>query len=225
MSHYYVETDGEVYLIARQGRLTFPTSLEELPFPVEEKRVMCVLGQEVHFCVPRLKRHPRWYHKDELIGREDVDPLVRRAVNTSLPRVVVEAVIVQDEEVLLVKASRGYNRGRWTLPGGFLSYGESLEEAVAREVYEELGVAAEVGPLLGVESFIGRDKGLHWQMFFYEAHLKGQELSPPPDEILEARWFPIQEALRHVRFPTLRRQLQRLCRQRQRQHQPQRSQR
>jgi len=205
MPHYYVETDGEVFLVERGGRLRFPVTEDELPFPVRILHEMRVDGELVYFCKPEIAEHPRWHHKDALIGRDEADPLVRRAVNASLPRLVTEAVVVEEGHVLLVKSSRGFNRGRWTPPGGFVSYGESPAEATAREVREEVGVACEIGALLGFESFIGRDNGFHWTMSFYETALLSHDFAPPADEIEEVRWFSLEESLRHLAFPNLQR--------------------
>lgn len=57
--------------------------------------------------------------------------------------------------ILLVRASVGSDRGRWTLPGGGVEPFEHPETAVARELYEETGITAtSVGPVLGVYSRI-----------------------------------------------------------------------
>lgn len=202
--YLYIETDGMLYLIKRGARWTLPAAEEaergEIPFAYEPKAAMRVMGHEVVYCVPRLPHHPRdWHPKDEIPGREDVEPLVRMAVHHTLPRVVVEALIVKDDRVLLVKPSRGFNRGTWTFPGGFVSYGESPEEAVAREVQEEVGAPCRVGRLLGVYSFVGKESSYTWHMFSYEVEVLGEEFRPAADEIEEIRWIPLQEALELVR--------------------------
>lgn len=205
MPRYYIETDGEVYLVQENGIWRFPAHKESLPFSVEELHTMMVMGEEVRFCKPALDYHPHWCQKDELIGWDNVHPLVRQAVNTSLPRVVAEAVIVESKKILLVRANRGFNKGRWTLPGGFVGYGESAERAVEREILEEVGVTSEAGELLGVESFIGPDSCFHWHMFFYEVKLLNHEFSPPSDEIEVLRWFPLEEALKAITFKNIQR--------------------
>jgi ADP-ribose pyrophosphatase YjhB (NUDIX family) len=58
------------------------------------------------------------------------------------------ALVVHDDRVLMVRQRRSYGV-HWELPGGYYEAGESLEQAAAREVLEETGIAVEVGPLLG----------------------------------------------------------------------------
>lgn len=197
--YLYIETDGMVYLVQRDGRLTLPSADEELSFRTESKFELTVKEQEVLFCRPILNHHPKeWYHKDLIPGMDSVDPLARLAVNMTHPRVVVEALILRNDEVLLVKPNRGFNEGQWTLPGGFVSYGEAPEEAVLREVKEEVGVTGRVKKLLGVETFVGKNSFFTWHMFFFEVALENPmlaEFHPAADEIEEVRWFKLNEGV------------------------------
>lgn len=68
-----------------------------------------------------------------------------------LQRVAAYAYVVQDGRILLTRNSvRGPRPGVWTLPGGGIDHGEAPVATVAREVREETGFEAEVGPLLTV---------------------------------------------------------------------------
>ena len=64
--------------------------------------------------------------------------------------VAVGAVCVRDGRVLLVRRGRGAQIGRWAVPGGRVEPGETLVEAVARELREETGLHGEVGALCGI---------------------------------------------------------------------------
>jgi ADP-ribose pyrophosphatase YjhB (NUDIX family) len=66
----------------------------------------------------------------------------------------VACVIPLDDEGRVILLRRGFDpgRGRWTFPGGFVDLGESVEAAAHRETDEELGMAVELGPLVGVYS-------------------------------------------------------------------------
>ena len=66
------------------------------------------------------------------------------------PIVGVGAVIVEARKVVLVRRRYEPLAGRWSLPGGTLGLGETLEAGVAREMREETGLDVEVGPVIEV---------------------------------------------------------------------------
>ncbi len=192
MTRYYIETDGKVFLVEREGVRDLPDE-GEVPFPIEE---IAPLATEppVIFAVPRISRFPReWPGKDDLAGLPGVSPLVRKAVHATMPRVVVEGIAVRDGNILLVKGSRGFTAGLWSLPGGFLRFGESPADGIVREVREELRVDAAVDELIDVRAKLGEESRLHWIMLFYRIAIDGAP-DPDPDEIAEARFFPLAEA-------------------------------
>ena len=73
------------------------------------------------------------------------------------PIVGVGAVIVLDGKVVLIR--RGFEplKGQWSLPGGAVEIGETLEASIAREVEEETGLTVEVGPVIEVFDRITMD--------------------------------------------------------------------
>jgi ADP-ribose pyrophosphatase YjhB (NUDIX family) len=69
------------------------------------------------------------------------------------PKPVAGAIPVDDEDhVILLRRGFEPGRGRWTFPGGFVDLGESVVDAAHRETDEELGIAIELGSLVGVYS-------------------------------------------------------------------------
>ncbi|GLI35987.1 NUDIX hydrolase [Desulforhabdus amnigena] len=66
------------------------------------------------------------------------------------PLVGVGAVIFRDDRVLLVQRGKEPSFGKWTVPGGLVELGESLEDAVRREVLEEVGLDVNVEDLVVV---------------------------------------------------------------------------
>jgi ADP-ribose pyrophosphatase YjhB (NUDIX family) len=62
----------------------------------------------------------------------------------------VGAVVIEGDRVLLIRRGQEPLKGEWSIPGGVLELGETLEEGVRREVAEETGLAVEVVAILEV---------------------------------------------------------------------------
>ena len=74
------------------------------------------------------------------------------------PVVGVGAVIVSDGRVVLIRRRFEPLAGQWSLPGGIVELGETLEAGVAREMLEETGLQVEVGPVIEVFDRIYTDE-------------------------------------------------------------------
>ena len=77
------------------------------------------------------------------------------------PIVGVGAVIIQDGRVVLIKRRYEPLAGQWSLPGGRLELGETLEAGLAREMLEETGLEIDVGPVIDVFDRILLDEERH----------------------------------------------------------------
>ena len=90
----------------------------------------------------------------------------------------------QDNKILLVKAT--YQRFHpWGLPGGSLEYGESPEDAVKREVWEETGLNVEIKRFLRVKTWSPDRVGM-----YYLCEIIGGEVHPT-DEVSEVGYFSL----------------------------------
>lgn len=69
----------------------------------------------------------------------------------------VGAVVVRGGRALIVKRAHEPRKGEWSLPGGLLELGESLQDAVRREIKEETGLDIVVGPIIETFDRVHRD--------------------------------------------------------------------
>jgi len=100
-------------------------------------------------------------------------------------QVFAAAVVFDDKDrILLVKTT--YNRVHpWGLPGGSLEYGESPEDTVVREVWEETSLKMGIERLLFVKTWTPDRIGM-----FYICHIEDGEFKPS-DEVSEIGYFPL----------------------------------
>jgi mutator protein MutT len=108
----------------------------------------------------------------------------------------VGAVVFDDTRVLLVKRGHPPLKGEWSLPGGAVELGETLEMAVAREVLEETGVRVDVGPVVEVLDRVERDPDgrveYHFVIVDYLCRPHGASLSCGSDAE-DVRWVGVDE--------------------------------
>ena len=107
------------------------------------------------------------------------------------PVVAVGAVVVVDDRLLLIRRGRGPAAGEWSVPGGRVERGETLAEAVVRELAEETGVEAVCGPLVGWVERISDDH--HFVILDFWATLLDDRPPVAGDDAAEAEWVPLSD--------------------------------
>lgn len=107
------------------------------------------------------------------------------------PEVCVGAVVVDDDELLLVRRGNAPAAGMWSVPGGRVEPGETLAEAALRELEEETGVEGVCGPLLG---WVERIDGEHHHVILdFTVTVLDRQEPVAGDDALEAAWVPLGE--------------------------------
>lgn len=124
------------------------------------------------------------------------ESLPRRRDYPELPLVGAGALIHDRGKILLVKRTNEPNRGRWALPGGLVELGESVEDAVKREVKEEVGLDVEVERLIDIADDIHQDERgrvrYHYILLDYLARPMSGKVTLNA-ESSSSRWFDPEE--------------------------------
>ncbi len=105
------------------------------------------------------------------------------------PRLAVGAVVVADDELLMVRRGHDPGSGEWSIPGGHVEPGETMAEAVVRELAEETGLHGVCGPFLGWAELIEDDHHVV-VLDFQVVVLAGREPTAGGDAT-EAAWVPV----------------------------------
>lgn len=113
-----------------------------------------------------------------------------------LPVLGVSALVVEEDQLLLVRRERDPARGMWALPGGHVEMGETLAEAVVREVAEETGLEGVAGELVGLAELI--DGGFHAVVLSFRVHLMEYAVPQAADDAVEASWVPLGDVAEHA---------------------------
>ena len=112
------------------------------------------------------------------------------------PVVGIGAVIIQDGKIALIKRGNEPSKGKWTIPGGLVELGESLEAAVIRETKEETCLDVENPTLIDVVDNVDLDEQgkvkYHYVIIDYFVHVKAGNIEAASDAA-ELRWVPFDE--------------------------------
>ncbi|MEQ8291102.1 MAG: NUDIX hydrolase [Roseovarius sp.] len=107
-------------------------------------------------------------------------------------RLAVRAVIVEGGRLLLVNAYPGRQSALWCAPGGGVEMHSSLEDNLAREVYEETGLTISVGDPCLVNEFHSEARGFHQVDVFFRCRVEAGELTDAwvdPEAVVNRRRF------------------------------------
>ena len=104
---------------------------------------------------------------------------------------LVAVAIMRDGRILLVREEAEPYNHEWVLPQGYVKSNETLGEAAAREVREELGVTVEMQNIVGVyEDFVqSGERGLHYVTVCFLGRISGQSEIHSTQEVIDSVWI------------------------------------
>ena len=117
----------------------------------------------------------------------------------SFPQVAVGAVVRRGTAILLVQRGNEPNAGQWTIPGGKVQPGETLQQAAEREIREETGIHVRAGEPVFSFDVIERDSQGELRYHYVIVDLLAEYLSGDPqagDDALDAAWIEPQTLAR-----------------------------
>ena len=116
------------------------------------------------------------------------------------PEVGVGAIAVHDGAVLLIRRGKGPAAGEWSVPGGHVELGETLHEAIVREVLEETGLEVVVDRYLGYVERMGAEPDnpalgqYHFVILDFAVTVLDPTQAPVAgDDAAEVAWVPTGE--------------------------------
>lgn len=108
------------------------------------------------------------------------------------PQLCVGAVAIDDDRILLIRRGHGPAAGEWSVPGGHVEVGETLAEAVVRELFEETGLEAVCDRLLSPVELLADDS--HYVILEFVVEVLDPSLEPTAGgDAAEAKWVPSWE--------------------------------
>jgi len=111
------------------------------------------------------------------------------------PEVCVGAIAVHEGRLLLVRRGHGPAAGQWSVPGGRVEAGETLAEAVVRELAEETRIEGVCEGLVGWVERMG--EGHHYVILDFAVTVLEDTDPTAGDDAAEARWVPLEEVAEH----------------------------
>lgn len=118
--------------------------------------------------------------------------LYKNYFNASLRHIVVDSLVIENQKILLVKrAGKWQEFGKWALPGGFMDRNETAEQTAIREIKEETGYHSKIIKLLKIVDTPHRRHEIRQNISFIYLVKPIKKVSQFDHEVSAVNWFSL----------------------------------
>ncbi|HAE59787.1 MAG TPA: DNA mismatch repair protein MutT [Anaerolineae bacterium] len=111
-------------------------------------------------------------------------------MTTNHPRVGVAAIIIRNNQVLLIRRKNVHGAGCWSTPGGHLDFGETPEQCAIRETQEEVGIEIkDVRFVAATNDFFEANEKHYISLWMAGSYISGEPKIAADYEVAELGWF------------------------------------
>ena len=128
----------------------------------------------------------------------------------SCPQVAVGAIVFKEDKVLLVLRGKPPAENLWSIPGGSVKLGETLQEATEREIKEETGLTIRAGEPVFTFDLVERDDKGHIRFHYVIVDLAADYVSgelQPGDDAIDVRWVSSKDVKNNLKVSLATRKL------------------
>ena len=106
------------------------------------------------------------------------------------PRIGIGVFVIKDGKFLMGQRKNSHGDGTWSVPGGHLDFGESIEHGAAREMFEETGIRIKNLKIVGICNDLFKKEDKHYVTIWVISEWKsGKEKIKEPDKFIKQGWF------------------------------------
>jgi len=123
-------------------------------------------------------------------------------MNQQVPRIGIGVFVFKKGKFIMGCRKGAHGEGSWSVPGGHLDFGETIEEGARREVLEETGLTISNAKIAGVTNDIFKKEGKHYVTIWMTSDWKsGKPKITEPDKFLDIDWYDFKTLPKNLFLP------------------------